>query len=541
MSSSVTSWSVQYTPESPVPSVKMAEAGTLPEEEWAWGMPSTKDKKKKKKAKKVVDDDNNNTRTLFTSAPFEIPESKEKVKWSPSRVPRAWTVVEAEANNTDGTDKGSVENIMKGLNDRIEELEIKLASKPAPGLFRPYPRDPFISNAFNEPPLPPSRAELSKPEEKPPQYRDPWSDFPKGPAASFKVAGPPNNLPYIYLPAEPIQAPPPISPKLPEAVEESVIISDSARSRPGRRLRSLSFSRSRSRSHSPSPSILSDRSSITSRRPPKANNHNDLILSSESGEVFEDDVVVSLAPFRHRRVYVSFHDATSVDLKQYLVLLKYAQPDQWYKLPDSTTLTTIADMADAAHLKGRPLDRQKIHEALSTPNKDLPARNNNNSLDQGTRINAGRALRIADDIEPDCNCRQRVQPSTERRHQIYNSVQYPCADCKDGQKLPRAENTEMMYLSVVQTYQENYNCGIGCPIYKVVRTGSRRAAAAQAFFDAGAHGWSTVFVCALPVRSSIEAEMADYADVVGVRHARSIDEVLVDSSHYNVGWMRVLY
>lgn len=99
----------------------------------------------------------------------------------------------------------------------------------------------------------------------------------------------------------------------------------------------------------------------------------------------------------------------------------------------------------------------------------------------------------------------------------------------------------MMYLSVVQTFQENYSRGIGCPVYKVVRTGSRRAAAAQAFFDAGAHGWSTVFVCALPVRSSIEAEMADYTDVLGVRHARSIDEVLVDSSHYDVDWMRVLY
>lgn len=33
------------------------------------------------------------------------------------------------------------------------------------------------------------------------------------------------------------------------------------------------------------------------------------------------------------------------------------------------------------------------------------------------------------------------------------------------------------------------------PLFKVVRTGSREAAAAQAFLDAGAKGWSTVFTC----------------------------------------------
>jgi hypothetical protein len=37
----------------------------------------------------------------------------------------------------------------------------------------------------------------------------------------------------------------------------------------------------------------------------------------------------------------------------------------------------------------------------------------------------------------------------------------------------------------------------GTPLFRVVRSGSRDAAAAQAFYDAGGHQWSTAFVCVL--------------------------------------------
>ena len=46
----------------------------------------------------------------------------------------------------------------------------------------------------------------------------------------------------------------------------------------------------------------------------------------------------------------------------------------------------------------------------------------------------------------------------------------------------------------------------GTPIYKVVKSGSRDAAATQAFYDAGANGWSTLFTCA--VRSDVDWAIA---------------------------------
>lgn len=350
-------------------------------------------------------------------------------------------------------------------------------------------------------------------------------------------------------------------------MEDSTTLTDDrsrSRSRPtNRRHRRYSSSRSRS------PSLSSVNSSIINDNIVKATSHADLILCSESGEVFQEDMTSTILPF-NRQVYVSFHDATSVDFNYYLLLLKYAQPDHWYTSLEQKTLLSIADAETIARKLGRPVDVVQIQAYMSSNDKGACPQPSSFPRDccgphesssgngTATRINAGLALRLLDD-DPVCECKQQIRvPGDHSRkcrcrikscsHGVDNGGQekkawYPCTACFCEGRLPRSECQELMYLSVLQAFQRDiFNpASVGTPLYKVVRTGSRQAAAAQAFYDAGAMGWSTVFVCAVPATASVLSETEGVLDVVGLRHARSIDEALVHEDHYHKEWLRVLY
>ena len=75
----------------------------------------------------------------------------------------------------------------------------------------------------------------------------------------------------------------------------------------------------------------------------------------------------------------------------------------------------------------------------------------------------------------------------------------------------------------------------GMPIYRVVRSGSRQAAASQAFYTAGGSGWSTVFTCV--VADKVEAEGIPPAAKLFQR-VKSLGELIEDSGD---GKIRVLY
>jgi len=72
--------------------------------------------------------------------------------------------------------------------------------------------------------------------------------------------------------------------------------------------------------------------------------------------------------------------------------------------------------------------------------------------------------------------------------------------------LTSAKN-ELAYYSIVSTFEDKIDPYGGSPlmvqlsrdttIFKVMKMGSREAAASQAFWNAGAKGWSTVFTCAV--------------------------------------------
>lgn len=302
-------------------------------------------------------------------------------------------------------------------------------------------------------------------------------------------------------------------------------------------------SRGRSGRNSSNSSLNSGTSSVSTPQVERILRHGDLLPCSNDGDFIEEDVLALIEPY-NRKVYVSYHNLTSVEFNQYLLFLQYAQADRWYLLPSTETASAIQEISLRGHCPSG-LVTQKIAETMA------PLKHANPQTCKFPRINTGRALRTRDDLSPDCKCEQRLKLSpvepiacrSTRCEAKLGGAHYPCAACVSSTHLPRAKSTQLVYLAVVQSFQAgpSYELESGRPIYKVVRTGSRRAAAAQAFFDAGANGWSTVFVCAMPARLDLVVEARGQScDDKEAVHAKSMDEVLVHEDHGR-DWMRVLF
>ena len=277
------------------------------------------------------------------------------------------------------------------------------------------------------------------------------------------------------------------------------------RARPRRRL-----SYSPVRIYSPQPLILRNRSPSPPHRSmiDEVSSHLELIpaLKDQAAKPNGDvplDRSVRIAPF-HRKVYVTTHAATPVDFRHWLPLLAYAIPERWYGFTDAESLDLLIDMLvgvpamTAKHML--PPLKKSCALALNMP-----------------AVAASAALRL----EPE-----------------------------DGE-----EDISLLYLSVQksivapQDYNEWYDHGgrrqvsdmvregsvTGMPIYRVVRSGSRQAAASQAFYTAGESGWSTVFTCV--VADKVEAKGIPPAAKLFQR-VKSLRELVDDSED---GKIRVLY
>lgn len=182
-----------------------------------------------------------------------------------------------------------------------------------------------------------------------------------------------------------------------------------------------------------------------------------------------------LHPF-NRRVYVNSIKFSATELKKYFWLLKLAEPEIWYPWPSKQTLAQMSALGEAGlsstiYPGFAPIANQP--KALSVP-----------------RICLGQSLldTAVSDIECDC-----VDEKDDK-----------CWTC-DGIRKPSVRKPDMRFYSVQQSEEvlPIYNRlqdprdveSHTLPIYRVVATGSWDAAAAQAYYDAGANGWSTLFTC----------------------------------------------
>ncbi|OCL02216.1 hypothetical protein AOQ84DRAFT_357494 [Glonium stellatum] len=238
------------------------------------------------------------------------------------------------------------------------------------------------------------------------------------------------------------------------------------RARPRRRL-----SYSPVRIYSPEPLVFRGRSPSPVRRLTieEVSSHLQLIpavkaSATKTQENVALDRSVRIVPF-NCKAYVTTHAATPVDFRHWLPLLASAIPERWYKFADAKSLNLLADL-----LAGAP--------AVTLQNMLQPIENARAISLGMPAITASAALRI----EP--------EGQEEDIPLLYLSVQQAVVgqdhyDHNEWYDRPRRQTPDMA----------KEGSATGTPIYRVVKCGSRQAAASRAFYTAGANGWSTIFTC----------------------------------------------
>ena len=187
-------------------------------------------------------------------------------------------------------------------------------------------------------------------------------------------------------------------------------------------------------------------------------------------------------PF-NRRVYVNSISFSAIELKKYFWLLKLAEPELWYPWPSKQNVAQMTALGDAGCQAFAPIDVQP--KALSVP-----------------RICLGQSLLEAAGSDVECDC---VDEKDDK-----------CFIC-DGVRKPSITKPDLRFCSIQQSEEvlPIYNRlkdprdveSHTMPIYRVVVTGSWDAANSQAFYDAGANGWSTLFTCV--VTESVGEKMGE--------------------------------
>ena len=179
-----------------------------------------------------------------------------------------------------------------------------------------------------------------------------------------------------------------------------------------------------------------------------------------------------LHPFG-RRAYLNSIAFSAVELKKYFWLLTVAEPELWHYWPNQQYMKEMVVVRDA----GLPLvPNPGTTSALTVP-----------------RICLGKSLLEAAASDKCCTCLDERPDSR-------------CNTC-DRARNSLLKNCNLRFYSVQQCeeifrpYERKQDHGDveyhTQPLYRIVVTGSADAAAAQAFYDAGANGISTLFTCAM--------------------------------------------
>lgn len=198
---------------------------------------------------------------------------------------------------------------------------------------------------------------------------------------------------------------------------------------------------------------------------------------SADSELDSESRLVRIGPFR-RDVFVSQHRAYQADFEMLSWILRYGSTDFWYEKPSRPYLKNITGPEGLLHImNARPV-------SLETP-----------------KVWAARALLTpTDDDIFDCS------PG-----HMDNSTVSACHQCT-AEKSDALDNTPLVYYVVFSTCQasEPFIHGAhfnGCQIYKLMKFGSREAAAAEVFYSAGVNGWSTVFSCAMRLDEDFDSRI----------------------------------
>jgi hypothetical protein len=163
---------------------------------------------------------------------------------------------------------------------------------------------------------------------------------------------------------------------------------------------------------------------------------------------------VWLSPF-NRVVYLTTHRATAVDFRRWLPLLALGACEQWYTM---TTLGFVTGQSSPTLVLGDNLQTQQFQSVLVPKREGIAA------------------------------------AAAGGGDSFYRDNHYPSSG-------PMRDRSSA-----------------GAALYRVVQSGSREAAASRAFYDAGIHTWSTVFVCAaivekFPGFQSLMAQAESYERV----------------------------
>lgn len=191
--------------------------------------------------------------------------------------------------------------------------------------------------------------------------------------------------------------------------------------------------------------------------------------------------IVQVQPFR-RTVLLTHHRARGADLMQHQWLFKHATSEVWYEKPVKTFYELPHMMTSES-----PVDKAGPYPiALGTP-----------------RVWASAALTTPqDDDIYDCTA----------NHSRDSDFMGTCAQCTD-EKSEALDNTELVYCLVISTtHSIERNYGMpgqnvfthGRQIYKLIKCGSREAAAVEAFYTAGCQGWNVLFSCVMRVGETFE-------------------------------------
>lgn len=211
----------------------------------------------------------------------------------------------------------------------------------------------------------------------------------------------------------------------------------------------------------------------------------DFIPVHYSGDSLLDRAqVVCLTPFELqgslRRVMLSLHGAQLADFAEYKWIIQYGDSETWYERPSRSTRKMLAIGCESVGLTEVPSPQSIL--SGETP-----------------KVWASSALTTpTDDDVYDCDAGHHV-----------GSPSGACYQCTD-EKSEALESTSLVYYLVLSTGQlkrkdasgyispSPYGMDIsGKPVYKLVKFGTREAAAAEAFYVSGSMGWNVVFSCVL--------------------------------------------
>ena len=221
----------------------------------------------------------------------------------------------------------------------------------------------------------------------------------------------------------------------------------------------------------------------SSNSPDEISNPSEFIPIRYSGEsVSEVGRVVRITPFR-RNVLTTLHRAHVAEFEEYQWIIKYGNTEVWYEKPGKSHLKQLAMMQSSGCEPSDLLELQNPRPvSLETP-----------------RVWASAALTTpTDDDIYDCAA----------GHSIDSDYSGACHQCTD-EKSEAMDSTPLVYCLVLSTCQASDPFIIGAhfngrQIYKLVKCGSREAAAAEAFYASGVNGWNVAFSCVLRVGETFE-------------------------------------